>query len=227
MQELEKMMQLPMEKEKLMDAWIHVITNGFIWNKFILYVTELTQRYKVEIIGKGEEQKITILKTQLDNYGLPTKTYTHEISVVEYIETLTKFVLDAKGKTFKDLYKENNDFIDIVPPMSFIQYMIIESKNRSYEYIESKDKPKHKSTSKSKISRQNEHTLLDAIKIYQKNENATKRKYERHTSGWDVRGKFRHYKSGKVGWVRGYSTGTNRTGETKSPSRSFKLKDNK
>lgn len=216
LKELETMMVIPQDKMELCDTWIHVVNNGFLWDTFILNVTELTQRYKVEIIGRGNEQVVKITKTQLDNYGLPVKTYQHEINVIEYLDSLTKFVLSTKEKSFNDLYKENYSFIDIVPPMSFIQYMIIQSKNRDIEYIESKEHKAFKSTSKSKKSRQNELTLLDAIKIYQKKENAEKRKYERHKSGWDVRGKFRHYPSGKIGWVKPYSTGTNRTGETKS-----------
>lgn len=226
MKELESMMYLPKDKQELFDTWMHILTNGFLWDTFILYVTELTQRYKVEIIGRGNEQKIKIVKAQLDNYGLPVKTYTHEINVVSYLETLTKFVTTAREKSFEELYKDNNDFIDIVPPMSFIQYMIIESKNRSYEYVESESSRQGKNTSKSKNSRQKEHSLLDAIKIYQKKENALKRKYNRHKSGWDVRGKFRRYKSGKIGWVRPYSTGTNRTGKTKATSKDYVLKSN-
>ena len=183
LKELETMMVIPQDKMELCDTWIHVVNNGFLWDTFILNVTELTQRYKVEIIGRGNEQVVKITKTQLDNYGLPVKTYKHEINVIEYLDSLTKFVLSTKEKSFNDLYKENYSFIDIVPPMSFIQYMIIQSKNRDIEYIESKEHKAFRSTSKSKKSRQNELTLLDAIKIYQKKENAEKRKYEHHKTG--------------------------------------------
>lgn len=34
-----------------------------------------------------------------------------------------------------------------------------------------------------------------------------KRRYERHTESWGVRGHYRHYQSGRVVWVRGYTKG--------------------
>ena len=37
--------------------------------------------------------------------------------------------------------------------------------------------------------------------------NRGKRKYEKHTESWGVRGHYRTYKSGKTVWVRGYTKG--------------------
>ena len=212
--ELEDMMKLPKDKETLVETWLHIVEYGFKWNEFVLYVKELTQSYKVQIVGEGEQQKIIIRKFQYDKNGLTIKTTKYEISVIDYMEKLTKYVMSASKLSIKQLYKDNTDFIDIVPPMSFMQYIIIEDKKRPYEYIEpSKTRSTTSKTNKKSLPSQSikEYTLLDAIKIYQRTSTDGKRKYQRHSTGWEVSGKFRHYKNGKVGWVKPYSTGDKRT----------------
>lgn len=213
MNELQMMMGLPENKQDLVDTWLHVISNGFKWNDFVLYVKELTQSYKVQIVGEGEQQIIRIRKFQYDNYGLTIKTMKYEISVLEYIEKLKDFVIAGSNSSLKQLYESHAEFVDIVPPMSFIQYIIMEDKKRTYEYVE--PAKTRNTTSKSKKSQNTssitEYTLLDSIKVYQKTPVDGKRTYQRHSTGWDVCGKFRHYKSGKVGWVKPYSTGDKRT----------------
>ena len=214
-EELKPMMVIPQEKQEIFDTWTHFLNYGFLWNEFILYITELTQRYKVEIVGRDIEQVVKITKTQLDKYGLPVKKEYHEVKVVAYLQTLAEFIVSSQSKSFNELYKDNYDFIDIVPPMSFIQYMIIESKKRNIEYIEAKESTPRTSTSKSKNSRQKEYSLLDAIKIYRKKENSLKRKYERHTLGWDVRGFWRHNPNGTQTWIAPYPKGDNRNHKSK------------
>lgn len=224
MNELEQMMRIPEDKNVFFNTWQHLLTKGFLWDKFMLYVNELTQGYKIEIIGTGDKQVIKIKKNQYDSHWLLTKTMSYEVKVIDYLETLSKFILSAGEKSFSDLYKDNDELIDIIPPMSFIQYAIIETFNRDFEYVETKEQtntPK-KTKRSNKAPQSKEYTLFDAIKVYRKKANTEKRKYTRHSTGWDVRGKLRHYKSGKVGWVRPYSTGDKRTKQSKE----YKLKSN-
>lgn len=221
--ELEEMMHIPEDKNEFAETWIHLLQHGFKWNEYILFIKELTQSYKVQIIGEGENQIIRIRKNQYDDYGLQAKTMRYEISIVEYVEKLKDFVMSGSKHSLEDLYKNHSDFVDIVPPMSFMQYMIIEEKKRPYEYVQ--PSKTRSTTSKGTKSKQKsvEYTLLDAIKVYQNTSSDGKRKYQKHSTGWEVSGKFRHYKSGKVGWVRPYATGDKRTNHDKE----YKLKEDK
>ena len=222
--EMQKMMVISEDKAEFAESWIHIIEKGFKWNEFILHVKELTQSYKVQITGYGEDQTIKIKKIQYDDYGLTTNVSRYEVNVLEYVERLKDFIISGTKDTFKELYKKSSDFVDIVPPMSFMQYMIIEEKKRAYEYIETKPSTP-KNTSKSCTPQKHkEYTLLEAIKIYSQTPSDEKRTYNRHTSGWDVSGGFRHYKSGKVVWIAPYPKGTNRINKS-NDSKQYKLKE--
>ena len=212
---LNEILRIPEEKDVFANTWVHITTKGFIFNEFILIIKEMTQSYKVTITGYGDEQKIKIRKNQYDDYGILIKQMRYELTTLSYLNKLTEYVKDTNELTIKELYKKSNDFLDIVVPMQFIQWLLRESMNRKIEYIETEKKEtkktKKKTTKSSNKKNNQEYSLLDCIKIYQKELNGEKRKYERHTAGWDVRGFWRHLKSGKVTWVRPSPRGENRT----------------
>lgn len=215
--ELMEMMNIPENKEEYLDAWVHIVLNGFLWDEFNLKINELSQSYKVKIEGRREEQKIKINKIQYDDYGLVLKNYKYEIDVQEYIDKLMNFIRSTKNKEdFKKIYKEQYNFVDIEPPMSFINYIIRESKKRKYEYIETEhrnneSKNRKKTTNNSKNKK---YELLDCIKIYQK-KIGERKKYEITCESWQVRGYFRHLKSGKVIWVKPFTKGKNKDNKNK------------
>lgn len=207
MQELNEIIQLTKDREEFTKTWLHIIENGFIWNEFMLKVIELDQTYKVSIEGKNKEQYINIKKIQYDKNGLVTKAYKYRLSIIEYLERLKVFVLEARKKGVSEIYRENDELIDIIPPMKFMEYIIRESQKRKYEYVIKEEKEiKENTISKKAKKNKIEYNLLDAIKIYQKNE-GEKRKYEITCESWDIRGHFRHYKSGKVVWIAPYKKG--------------------
>lgn len=218
---------IPNDKEEFAELWVHIVTNGFIFNEFSLIVEGMNQIYKVKIEGRDNEQKIYIKKIQNDDNGLLIKNMKYQINTYGYLTKLTGFINDInKKKTFKELYKENDDFLDVIVPMQFMHYLLRESKNRKIEYVisEKKEYKVSKKKTQSKKSKQKDkvYTLLDCIKIYQKNLNGEKRRYERHTAGWDVRGFWRHCKSGKVTWVNPSPRGENRKKENKT-EREYKV----
>jgi hypothetical protein len=91
--------------------------------------------------------------------------------------------------------------MDIVIPMSFMQYVMIEGRKRTVEYIISNSK--QSSSTKHSYSSSNKNTtykLLDCIKIYEKK--TRNGKHEFHVSEFPRRGYFRHLKSGKVVFVK-------------------------
>ena len=205
--ELHEMLKLP-EKESFANAWIHVVKYGFIFNEFKLSIVDMQQTYKVALTGinEGNDMHIKIIKNQYNDYGLLAKQMRYELNVMKYMDMLQNFL--KEGQTFEELYKKNSDFIDIVPVMSFIQYIIIESHNRKYEVIETKERTesgkrkKKKTTTKSK----SEYKLLDCIKIYRKS-NHIRKEYQITQESWGVRGHFRKLKSGKIVWVKPFTKG--------------------
>lgn len=215
--ELDEMMRLPKDENEYKKSWTHIFTKGFIWNEFILKIKELKQTYKIKIENIEDEQIIFIKKIQNDEYGIAIKTYKYKITISEYLDKLLKFVKNSKNKTLKELYKQNDEFIDIFPPMAFMEYVIRESPKRTYEYIETKEKQKNKIEYKQNKRKPNnnkkEYGLLDCIKIYQKKEGIRK-KYEITCESWEVRGYFRHYKNGKTIWVKPFKKGKNKNNNT-------------
>ena len=49
---------IPNNKEEFVELWVHIVTNGFIFNEFSLIVEGMNQIYKVKIEGRDNEQKI-------------------------------------------------------------------------------------------------------------------------------------------------------------------------
>jgi hypothetical protein len=211
---LKDLLKIPEDKTEFAETWIHIVTNGFIFNEFVLKLKEMTQSYKVKINGFGDEQTIKIIKNQYDDYGILIKHMKYETTSFDYLQRLTEFVIDAGKLDLKEMYKKNNEFLDVLVPMQFMQWLLIQSKKRKIEYIETEKKENKetikKTTKKTSKSNNQEYSLLDCIKIYQKKLNGDKRSYERHMEGWDVRGFWRHLKSGKVTWVAPYPKGENR-----------------
>lgn len=204
--ELEQTMILPPTKEELVEAWILMMEKGFIFNEFKMIVDEMKQLYKVKIEGVLDNQVIHITKYQNDEYGLSLSRKHYDINVGTYLDELTNFMLNVKGANNMQqlLSNSKNDIIDVIPPMSFIQYIIWKSKYREIEYIiptqrKNNDKPKKtiiKTRKKNQI-----YSLLDCIKIYaKKNHNNG---YTWHVESFQRRGTFRHLKNGKVVPVRG------------------------
>ena len=224
MQELNEIIQLTKDREEFTKTWMHIIENGFIWNEFMLKVIELDQTYKVRIEENNNEQYINIKKIQYDKNGLVTKAYKYRLSIIEYLERLKVFVIEARKKGVTEIYRENDELIDIIPPMQFMEYIIRESKKRTYEYVikEEKEVTEH-TKNKTVKNNKKEYNLLDAIKIYQKNE-GEKRKYEITCESWDVRGYFRHYKNGKVIWIAPFKKGKKRKEEN---NKEYKLRSEK
>lgn len=224
MQELNEIIQLTKDREEFTKTWMHIIENGFIWNEFMLKVIELDQTYKVRIEGNNNKQYINIKKIQYDKNGLATKAYKYRLSIIEYLERLKVFVVEARKKGVTEIYRENDELIDIIPPMQFMEYIIRESKKRTYEYVIKEEKEiKEHTKNKTVKNNKKEYNLLDAIKIYQKNE-GEKRKHEITCESWDVRGYFRHYKNGKVIWIAPFKKGKKRKEEN---NKEYKLRSEK
>lgn len=204
MSDLSEMMALPTDKQELANAWITVVHHGFMFNEFSLFVTPLQQVYKVVIDGLNEKQVIHIKKTQNDDYGLPIKITRYDTNAVDFLNRIISFLKKSdESKSLMELYKTRDDdmdgFIDIVPPMSFIQYMMVNEPKRKVEYVQAQErkgngKPKKSYNNPNKIK---EYTLLDCIKIYE-HKNKNRKPYEYKVESFPRRGGVRHMASGKL-----------------------------
>lgn len=211
---IDKMVYIPNDKNEFFETWMILLEKGFIFNEFILIIDRLTQSYKVTLEKVNNDQLIKIRKNQYDDYGILIKQVRKETTITKYLEELVDFIKDLKSMGLKEMYKKNSDFMDVLVPMQFMQWLLRESKKRTFEFVEPKEKTKKSGTkpkkSTTKTNKQ-EYTLLDCIKIYRKNLNGDKREYTRHTEGWDVRGYWRHNKNGTVTYIAPYQKGKNRT----------------
>ena len=86
-EDLSKILYIPQTPDKLAEIWVTLADKGFIFDKFILYVDILQQEYRVKISEErvNNQRKITIVKVQNDDYGLPTKTLKYELNNINEI----------------------------------------------------------------------------------------------------------------------------------------------
>ena len=207
--DVKKVLEMP-SREELTNAWETIYTHGFVFPDFTLLLPEMTQIYKVKIIETADNQMIHIKKIQKDDYGSTKSVNDYDLSVLDYIDKVTNFFKDMNSgdaepdihKRLFNLYKKTDTaYMDIVIPMSFMQYVMVEGRKRSVEYIISNSK--QSSNAKRSYSSSNKNTtykLLDCIKIYEKK--TRNGKHEFHVSEFPRRGYFRHLKSGKVVFVK-------------------------
>jgi len=202
--ELNEILNLPKEKETFVETWLTVIEKGFIFKEFKLLIPEMQQIYKVKLEGEKENTRLKIIKIQKNEYGETTFRGDYDVTVIEYLERLTEFVKKgSKAKDIFELYKEtDSEFIDIIVPISFIQYVMREGKKKKIEYIEPKEKSKKSNKAKNKYRNKANQTygILDCIKIYEKKER--KGTHEYSVDEFERRGFYRHLGNGKIIFVK-------------------------
>lgn len=204
LEDVKKSLEMP-NREELIDAWTTIYDKGFIFPDFTLLLPEMTQIYKVKI-DDTDNHHIHIKKIQKDDIGITKSVHDYDLSVLDYIDKLTNFFKDLNSgdaepdihKRLFNLYKKTDTaYMDIVIPMSFMQYVMVEGKKRNVEYIIGKHRQSsNKKHSYSSSNKNITYKLLDCIKIYEKK--TTKGKHEFHVSEFPRRGGFRHLASGKV-----------------------------
>ena len=230
LEDVKKSLEMP-NREELTDAWTIIYEKGFIFPDFTLLLPEMTQIYKVKFIETADNQMIHIKKIQKDDYGSTKSVHDYDLSVLDYIDKVTTFFKDLRdGDTEPDLHKRlyelykktDNAYMDIVIPMSFMQYIMVEGKKRSIEYVISA--PKQSSNKKSSYSSSNKNTtykLLDCIKIYEKK--YVKGTHKFHVDEFPRRGGFRHLASGKVVPYRATTVHPKNKGTQKHNGRDYTL----
>lgn len=215
--EMTEILCMPDTKEEIYKAWEHIVTHGFIFNYFTL-ITEDTETfhrvlgpgrlykhvYKVTVNGTGDEQNfdIKILVTRPDG---TVKTTKKNVTAVDFLGKLSNTVLEFEN--VKDINKWNvdRDEIHVMLPMMFMQYAVLKSMNREVIEMPTTQK-RYKPMSERKPSKpKEEYKLFDVIRKYSKHINHNK--HHITCEAWEVKGHFRHYKSGKVVYVKPFQKG--------------------
>lgn len=219
---VDEILILPKDKEKIFEIWKHILMNGFIFNEFTLIVdgdnklgsvgSNLKITYKVKVEGTESEQKFYIKIIRRNNEGL-SETRKEETTITEFLDELNDVIRDCAKKGIKNYINWNVDRkgVEIMPPMLFMQYAVEKAMNR--EIIEMQETTRrYKPIKERKESKQKqEYKLFDVIRKYSKHINHNKHHIKQER--WDVKGHFRHYKNGKVVYVKPYEKGKGRKKE--------------
>jgi hypothetical protein len=184
----------------------HIYDNGFIFNAFTL-IWENTYTYKVRIEGTGADQIIYVKKIYETKSGKHEHTNI-EFTLDDYIDNIAEFFSNYKGGKIKYTREILDDTwsADYLPVISFMQYVIHAAKNQEVIYKDHAER-KYKSSGK-KSKPKEEFKLIEIIRRYAVHINHSKRTIT--CDHWEVKGHFRHYKNGKVSYVKPYSKGKNK-----------------
>lgn len=224
--ELYDILTMKSEKEEEVRLWQHLEENGFIFNEFMLTIRGdyfgkyLDIVYKVKIDGVNEKQKIKIKEIMIDKEGKRkiTETETTVGGFLDELHEVLKITIEAtENNKREELKAVEND--TMLCPMFFMKYCIDKAMNR--EIIECKTtKKKYKPINeRSKTKPKTEYKLFEIIRKYERHIN-----HNRHNmtcEHWEVKGHFRHYKNGKVVYIKPFSKGKNK--EAKIENKTYKL----
>lgn len=205
--------------------WEHLKKNGFLFNEFRLVIygkvkglrEYLDVKYIVKIEGYDDKQIINI-KEILIHENAPMQRNEYKTTVEKFLKDIINMV--QNNMKTKNVFQWNiNETGSILVPMFFMKYCIDKAMNR--EIIEVKETKKRykpiKERSKSKPK--TEYKLFEIIRKYEKHIN--KNRHNIKCEHWEVKGHFRHYKSGKVVYIKPFSKGKNK--DSKTENRIYKL----
>ena len=202
-------------QEETFEYFKHILENGFVFNEFTLVWTGY-YIYKVKLI-ETEDKGYTFHVKRI--WKMNDGTHKHneiDFEIQDYLENIGWAMKELKDRTVRsmmvnqDLMKETWS-ADVLPVMMFMMYVLHNSINR--EVIEAgvttrqykPMKERKYNPPKNKV-----YKLIDVVRKYEKHINKNKR--HMNCDYWEVKGHFRHYKSGKVVWVKPHSKGKNKEG---------------
>lgn len=203
------------------EIWRHLSKNGFLFNEYTLVVDEPYRIFKVLCYQVGDRYffKIKIIWENKNGFREFYETHTSVRLYLEQRNELYDKVNKDKKRIkkekenkldFNDIkeYKDFANIIDLMTPMQFMYYAIEKAMNREYIEMENTQKRYKPISQRGKSSKRKEYKLFDVIRKYNQHIN-----HNRHfitCEKWEVKGHFRHYKNGKVVYVKPYEKGKGR-----------------
>ncbi len=218
-----EILTFPKNKEITYEIWNHILMNGFIFNEFTLVIEPdamlamlgykgRKNTYKVKIKGVGEEQKIYIKEIWINEKGL-ARSENIETNIPNFLEEITEVIENCYElgiARFVD-WDVNKPSVVTFPPMMFMQYAVNKAMNREIIEMPTTEK-RYKPISERKNTKQKtEYKLFDVIRKYSQHINHNKHNIT--CERWEVKGHFRHYKNGKVVYVKPFEKGKGRKKE--------------
>lgn len=208
--EIFEILQIPREKEEMVEIWLHLYEKGFLFNEFTLILEGFGFIYKIKIEGYKENQKIYIKEIMTKKDGILTKTTKTKTTFPEVLEKITEMLKsNAKAKTYEDI--KNYKDASLLPPILFMQYAVKKAMNREYKEMPVTDKVYKPINERKTYKKKEEYKLFEVIRRYERHINNSRHKMT--CERWDVKGHFRHYKNGKVVYVKPYEKGKGRKKE--------------
>lgn len=183
--------------------------NGFIFNQFNLYVAD-EWLYKVEV-----DREVI----QVNRINLETRKSTKAIcTFVEFVRGY-KWAQTTGPSTVIERYKfaqehQDNLYYTTLHVIEFIIYVMMKSlEEREEEVVETRVRNTSSKRKNAKSNTDHVYSLTDCVRKYAKHVNHCNHVIT--CEHWEVRGHYRHYKSGKVVYVKPFEKGKNRDAKIK------------
>lgn len=202
------------ETNEEVKIWEHIEKYGFLFNEYTLTIRgkyfnkDIDMVYKVKIDGVEENQKIYIREVVIGKDG--------KREIQEFVTTIDEYLEGLQESIkweFENLHqkKKKNEIFDadhMLAPMYFMRYCVDKAMNRESIEMPITQKRYKPINERSKSRKKTEYKLFEIIRKYEKHMN-----HNRHSmtcEHWEVKGHFRHYKNGKVVYIKPFSKGKNK-----------------
>lgn len=177
---------------------------GFIFNQFNLYVDKYWL-YKVEV----DEDVIYVNRISLEDRKSTKTICTFREFVKEYTKSRKEGPSDVFGRYQYAHERHDNLYYSTLHVIEFIVYVIMKSlEERVEEIVEPRVRETSTKRQYTKSNSDRIYSLTQCIRKYAKHVNHCKHVIK--CEHWQVRGHLRHYKNGKVVYVKPYEKGTNK-----------------
>lgn len=212
------------EFEKL---WLHILQNGFIFNEYTLVWNDVNYIYKVKLI-QNEDDTYKVYVKKIYEY----ENHTHnkkilEFEIKDYLDNLMEalYTMKKTGKSAVEMmgtdFLDNTWASDVLPVMCFMQYVVYEAMNKKVVEVEATKKKYKPIAEREYRPKTNQvYKLVDVVYKYTRHINHSVRHMK--CEYWEVKGHFRHYKNGKVTYVKPYTKGKGK-GERPTIDREYRL----
>lgn len=183
--------------------------------------------YKVKIIDKNDMWSILKIKRypehhMVDMYCKFNYTFTFKLP---HMKDKFDYVITAESARAKEIIGEMNDDLDTLAKtfsvlvVNLEKHIMTKAKERKIKTVATDEVKHHKPSSKESPSTSRSQTLNlsleDTIKYV--SEYDSTRQYTKHVESFNVRGHYRHYKNGKVVFVKAFVKGDkNKTPKTRT-----------
>ena len=186
--------------DSLVEISNHLEKYGFLFNEFKLYIGENKILYKVEI----DKDVFSIKYILLEEH----KGEKYIFSFHEYLQSMLDLFDNRFDKLSKEEFLESEIGKNLIL-INFVNYVIYKAMKQEEVLIEETTRKYTKSGNKKSVTNKDRvYSLTECVRKYAKHINHCKHVIT--CEHWEVRGHYRHLKSGKVVYVKPFEKGKNK-----------------